>query len=250
MEIRRYLPTITTTLDNVRGGAQALEMVGGSNYYQTSQTFTATEGTSYTISGWIKTDNIPTGKAKIHLEWYDTDGHKIGSTVAIGSNVTDPNDPNANAYTQISKIKTSPEGTVSGKVILRLEGGTTDGTAWYDDVYVKLHPEPVWCRPSRKSNRTNDRYRLNQKCIFDDGTIAQFDLESLFKKAVELDRGCARRPPVPLDALANGCRMAFRVRGVSLCRRRTVRPEASHAAPALHRVWPAGASPPIPGWPH
>src|SRR5262249_17229596 len=124
--------TITTTASEVRSGAQAMKMVGGVNYFGWYQDFPATASTVYTVTGHIKTDAIQTGKiAAIWVEWYNSSNTRIGSTLGVGASLT-----GTHPYPLRTATFTAPAGTAYGRVMLRYDG-TTDSTAWYDDIYVK-----------------------------------------------------------------------------------------------------------------
>ncbi len=126
--------TTTTNAADVWDGTAAMVAPGDATLYIVwSQSIPATPATVYTFSGRMKTTGtFAAGKAaKIHYEWYDAAGVKIGSTMGI-ANVTA-----AQPYTRYTASMTAPASTASLKILLILDGGAPAATAYFDSIYVK-----------------------------------------------------------------------------------------------------------------
>jgi len=123
-------------------GKTSLKFTGDGAFWggATSPSFTVDDRLDYTLSSFIKTDNI-TDYAEMNIFWYDADGnslnqwndegaalHKWGQ--AIGGQLDGTHD-----WTEVSGIVTPPEGAVMARVEFRVR--SHDGTAWVSDVRMQ-----------------------------------------------------------------------------------------------------------------
>ena len=102
-------------------------------------------GKRYTLSGWVKTENVRGGKAAICLEWNGPDGKYLGGIYAHG--VAGTKD-----WQQISTTFTFPENAQKPYVDCYGTRGAV-GTAWFDDLEIQPYIPPCF------TGSTTDHYR-------------------------------------------------------------------------------------------
>jgi len=111
-----------------QGGSYALRLTGNTNWPSLKQEFAVTAGNRYTFRGWLKVNNITTGKYRFQVRWYGANGSEAGSRTVFG-NVTSP----TGYVEKVAQDVVAPAGAVSAR--LYLQAGN-NGTAWYDDLSV------------------------------------------------------------------------------------------------------------------
>lgn len=92
--------------------------------------------TSYTLTGWVKTNNVPTNGAFLQLATYGIDGTRINN---VGSSVklTGTND-----WTQITITTTVGSAAVWATVGLMKNVAGNISDAWFDDIYLAPTTNP------------------------------------------------------------------------------------------------------------
>ncbi len=83
--------------------------------------------TSYTLTGWIKTNNVATNSAFIDLRQLNTAMSALATTSSTKFTGT-------NAYTQVTITVTTNASTAYGTVFLRNNVAGNVGDAWFDDI--------------------------------------------------------------------------------------------------------------------
>ena len=119
----------TVVGNNSQSGSYAFKLTGNTGWPSLYQEFPVTAGNLYTIRGWLKVNNITTGKYRFQLRWYGANGSETGSRTAFG-NVTAPT-----GYAEkVAQDVVAPSGAVKAR--LYLQSAKADGQAFYDDVSV------------------------------------------------------------------------------------------------------------------
>ncbi len=118
-------------------GGGALKLTGGATYVSTEQSMPIFSGSAITVSCWIKTDTISGGQTKLQLNWLDSGGGVVGSTYYLGqiSGTT--------AWTYYSTAQTAPSTAVTARLKILLDGGTTGGFAYFDDIRLLITDNKV-----------------------------------------------------------------------------------------------------------
>lgn len=87
--------------------------------------------TTYTLTGWIKTNNVATNGAWIDLREYNSAAGNLGTTSSTKLSGT-------NAFTQVTFSVTTNASTAYGTIFLRNGVTGNIGDAWFDDITLVL----------------------------------------------------------------------------------------------------------------
>lgn len=93
--------------------------------------FVARPGHRYNATVWASTDTSPE-RVSLHLEFIDASGNYLSAPWVTG----DKSGLVGSTMKQMSVTATAPAGTVVGRVVLRVTGGSSSGTATFDDARV------------------------------------------------------------------------------------------------------------------
>jgi Carbohydrate binding domain len=118
-------------------GAGAMELVGQSVYTSASQEIPIIPGASIKVSGWLKTDSIPVDpRAKMQLLWLDSTHTPTGTAFYPANNIGGTT--GWTYYPTTPTLYTAPSNAVYARLDLRLDGASTDGHAYFDDVRLMI----------------------------------------------------------------------------------------------------------------
>ena len=123
--------TFTWATDQALSPTHSLKIVNAGSglirWMTNNGSVTATAGTSYTVSGWLRTSAVG-GSAVVTLTFWNASNQFIDSadsTTVSGTTAS---------WTQVTRTVTAPAGTAWVRIEYRLTGS---GTAWFDDVVLQ-----------------------------------------------------------------------------------------------------------------
>jgi hypothetical protein len=113
-------------------GSRALRLQGAPSAQQADQIVAIVPTSSVTVSGWLSTASLPVGKlARLQVEWLDASGVSL-RTQTVGTAGTTA------GYQYRSATYTAPADAVQAKVHAALDAGSSGGTAYIDDLRVRI----------------------------------------------------------------------------------------------------------------
>ena len=114
-------------------GSGAVKLTGGAAYRKAQQTVPAIAGASTTVSSWLKTDTIPVGaQTRLQLLWLDATSTPTGTAYYIGKV------GGTTEWTYYTTTQTAPANAVYAQLNLLLDGASTGGFAYFDDIRLMV----------------------------------------------------------------------------------------------------------------